>query len=587
MSVSYLSKNHKSILLLICVLVSSFTSLVSEASGQGTDSGNVKGAASYQWPSSPGRGYAGLYIEDDISHTRRVSTLGTATGTLCTSISDSNCVGKAVGFYAVLPRCVDAASVDCIESVSARSASGSTEQGQFSRYFPDRGLADFAGSPEAKIPSGGSSSLWNIPSATHAGGNEYLAVVSVSGTANAERTALQSPIVHASLYPVKIVAGKFSRNVPLPNGGVSHPSIEPWGNCASLDEGMCAARQEFPVSMAFSMAIRLTSSPNGWLHGRIFDPEISFTKTESFVRIQVEAKPAQVPAVATWTDVALLPKSLTGFCSAEIMCSQVNPQSEGAVSAVEDWRSFYQDKASWTRGQWMFKTLSDAQAGSSSNSCFADKTVLQGFVTTNAIGYSAGPPSFSPSDKSFSYTVSSPHLDEDGNVHVGTYSFVIKTSTARCLYGIADGDISAKLTISTTDGGDITQTSTESVSIDSNWLKVNASGFHYSSPVIKTALWSSVAPSTVVAMPKDSMRAVRILKAGKNSTAKSIAVNAGLVVGSRTKVSLMVMTSSSKYCRVSGTGLRAIKAGTCKVRVSVSTGKKKAISKMVTLKVQK
>lgn len=569
-------------LLLNCVPVSPLTHFAGEASAVDANSSNLKGPASYQWPESPGRGYGGLYIEDDISHTRRVSTLASSSGVLCTATNDSSCAGQSVKFYAILPRCESSASVDCIESIFAKSTSGTIAEAQFDRYFPSSGLADFVGNPEAKIPSGASSSLWNIPSAPHAGGTGYLAVVSVSGSSDSQRTSVGSPIVHASLYPVKIVAGKFSRNVPNGGGGVSHPSLELWGNCAALDEGYCAARQEFPASMRFSMAIRLTSSPNGWLHGRIFDPEISFAKSDSSVRIQIEANPVQVPAIATWAEASLLPKSFSQACTAAIFCSQTNPQSEGAVSSVEDWRVLYQDKASWTRSQWMFKTLSDYQSTLSSNTCFSDKSLLQGFVTTNATGYSAGPPSYSALEKAFTYTVSSPHFDAESKVFAGSYSFVIRTSTARCLYGIADGEISAKLTISTSDQGDMTQTMTESVSIDSTWLKVNANGFHYSSPVIKTSLWSSVPPTSTtvtgaVVMPQVSNT--------KSATAKSIAKYAKLKVASTSKISLKIASGYAKFCKISGANLKGLKVGSCKVKVTVTPKKGNAASKTVTLRV--
>jgi len=577
-------------LLFNCVPVSPLTHFVGEASAGDTNSSNPKGPASYQWPESPGRGYGGLYIEDDISHTRRVSTLGTTSGVLCTATNDSSCAGQSVQFYAMLPRCESAVSVDCIESISAKTTSGAIEQAQFERYFPASGLADFAGNPEVKIPSGASSSLWNIPSAPHAGGAGYLAVVSVSGSSDSQRNSVGSPIVHASLYPVQIVAGKFSRNVPVGTGGISHPSRELWGNCAALDEGYCAARQEFPASMRFSMAIRLTSSPNGWLHGRIFDPEISFAKSDSSVRIQIEANPVQIPAIAMWAEASLLPKSYTQACTPTIACSQINPQSDTAVPAVEDWRTLYQDKASWTRSQWMFKTLSDTQSELNSNTCFRDKSLLQGFITTNATGYSAGPPSYSTSGKSFTYTVSSPHFDAESKVFVGSYSFVIRTSTARCLYGIADGDISAKLTISSSDQGEITQTSTESVSIDSNWLKVNASGFHYSSPVLKTTLWSTITPTTTVPVATTgSTKTIAMPKLTKSESAvaNSIAAYAKLKVDSTSKFSLKVASGYAKFCKVSGSTLKGLKVGTCKVSVTVTPKKGAALTKTVTIKVTK
>jgi hypothetical protein len=581
-------------LFLNCVPVSPLPHFVGKASAEDTNTSNLKGPASYQWPESPGRGYGGLYIEDDISHTRKVSTLGNSSGLLCASTTDSSCAGQSVKFYAILPRCESSTSIDCVESISAKSASGTIEEAQFERYFPAQGLSDFVGSPEAKIPSGASSSLWNIPSAPHAGGTGYLAVVSVSGSADLLRTSVGTPLVHASLYPVQIVAGRFSRNIPNGVDSISHPSLDLWGNCAAIDDGYCAARQEFPSAIRFSMAIRLTSSPNGWLHGRIFDPEISFTKTDTSVRIQIEANPVQVPAIATWAESSLLPKSAAFLaCTAEIFCSQSNPQSEGAVSSVEDWRPLYQDKASWTRGQWMFKTLSGGSA-LDSNTCFSDKSLLQGFVTTNSTGYSAGPPSYSRSEKSFTYTLSSPHFDAEGKVFVGSYSFVIRASTARCLYGIADGEISAKLTIYSSDQEDLTQTLTESVSIDATWLKVNASGFHYSSPVVKTSLFAPAVATPAVATPAVATPAVATpavatpaITTRKPATAKSIAIFAKIPVLSTSKVSLKVFRNSTKYCKVSGATLKGLKAGPCKVTVTVSPKKGRPTFKNVTLQITK
>jgi hypothetical protein len=73
----------------------------------------------------------------------------------------------------------------------------------------------------------------------------------------------------------------------------------------------------------------------------------------------------------------------------------------------------------------------------------------------------------------------------------------------------------------------------------------------------------------------------------KAATAKSIATYAKLVVLSTSKVSLKVVSSYAKYCKVSGTTLKGVKAGTCKVTVTVTPKKGKATSKTVTLKVLK
>jgi hypothetical protein len=73
----------------------------------------------------------------------------------------------------------------------------------------------------------------------------------------------------------------------------------------------------------------------------------------------------------------------------------------------------------------------------------------------------------------------------------------------------------------------------------------------------------------------------------KPVTAKSIATFAKIKVLATSKVSLKVVASSKKFCKVSGKTLKGLKAGSCKVTVTVTPKKGRATSKTVTLKVIK
>jgi alpha-tubulin suppressor-like RCC1 family protein len=77
------------------------------------------------------------------------------------------------------------------------------------------------------------------------------------------------------------------------------------------------------------------------------------------------------------------------------------------------------------------------------------------------------------------------------------------------------------------------------------------------------------------------------LKVSKTASAKSVATFAKIRVLSTSKVSLKVAASSTKLCRVSGTSLKGLKVGSCKVAVTVKPKKGKAVSKTITLKVTK
>ena len=77
------------------------------------------------------------------------------------------------------------------------------------------------------------------------------------------------------------------------------------------------------------------------------------------------------------------------------------------------------------------------------------------------------------------------------------------------------------------------------------------------------------------------------VKISKAIAVKSIATFVGLAVMSTSKVSLKVLPGSTKYCKVSGTSMKGLKTGSCKVTVTVTPKKGKATSKTVTLKVTK
>lgn len=571
--------------------------------------------SSFMWPDSPGNGYFGLYIDDDISHSRLTSNLRSGSGTLCTGLSDTPCSNQTVKLRAYLPACTTSTQTDCIESVTAKSGDQPRDVGTFDRAFPSAGLTDFAGDQTARIPTGATPSLWNLANTPHNDGNAYLAAIAVSGTSvfSGTRQPLSEMQIYASLYPVTVKAGRFARNVAMPGiDGVSHPSLDKWGNCGALDEGYCAARQSFPADTRFGVTLRLSTAPTGWLHGRVYSPQVTYQTSGDVTRLSVDALPVEVPAIAMWKYVDDLPAELrtkyAGGCVSGAPCGQVNPQSSFATSAVDEWRSAYDDKASWVRRNWMFQTLSTESGAGSSNSCLSKSGEFLGVVTTNASGYEAGPPTFSPSAKTLSYKVASPHFSDSGTELKGTYDVIMKSSVARCLYGTSDVQITGDVKVaygSTEDTPPIV-----SVKDDGTWFSVSAAGFHYSSPTIKTSLKAGVpnGGSTVPTMPTLSTtttstsvpaggivpvaatvpvvsRTPPALSPRKSVTGSAIAKYLGMTVPGGSRISVKVSASSTRVCRVSGSSVKGVRKGTCRVTVTVTSKAGKRTSKSVALKV--
>ena len=103
---------------------------------------------------------------------------------------------------------------------------------------------------------------------------------------------------------------------------------------------------------------------------------------------------------------------------------------------------------------------------------------------------------------------------------------------------------------------------------------------------------ATTAPATTVALaasgsgsPVASAPAAPAVTTKKAATATAIAKYAGITVASGSRVSVKVAASSAKYCKVSGTSVKGVKAGSCRVTVTVTPKSGKAVSKTVTLKV--
>ena len=101
------------------------------------------------------------------------------------------------------------------------------------------------------------------------------------------------------------------------------------------------------------------------------------------------------------------------------------------------------------------------------------------------------------------------------------------------------------------------------------------------------AIWASisvspdttVAPTTTVA-PMQPVISVKIA-----ATATSIAKYAKVSIPAGAGISVKVLSSSSRYCKVMGSSVKGIKKGTCKVTLTVSPKKGPRVTKTVVLKV--
>jgi hypothetical protein len=116
--------------------------------------------------------------------------------------------------------------------------------------------------------------------------------------------------------------------------------------------------------------------------------------------------------------------------------------------------------------------------------------------------FNMGAPSWNPVDSSLSVQLESAHLAHDGTVNKGFYEMVFSKATAECLWGInPEKSAKAEVSISYTDGSKA-DIATVVQSYRDGMIKISASNFHLSTPIISTKLVSEISVSQVVAKKK-------------------------------------------------------------------------------------
>ena len=157
------------------------------------------------------------------------------------------------------------------------------------------------------------------------------------------------------------------------------------------------------------------------------------------------------------------------------------------------------DKATKTTQYWSYKALNTWQ-NPEIQKCTKSKDELGGVVTTNALTYSAGPPTYNKSTGSLEYKVASPHFEANGSVATGTYDLAINSVVARCIYEFSSAPIQAEISVTTSDGEK--KVATTIVNEKNGWLYLSAKGFTFSSPTINVKLsQEKVATPTPSATP--------------------------------------------------------------------------------------
>jgi len=389
--------------------------------------------------------------------------LGTADNTsFCADADSGVCAGKPnLWFYAHLPVCDGTEKVDCIVSLSATGSGTTDSPGTFKRYFPAGGATNFPGKPSMKLPTGKSPGVWSIPGAPHEGGTDYaLSVRFDGGTENRAGATMQMVLTAVSLKTDADTSSEYEMPKWVQPGRQGGPASDRGKfRCAYWGEsGSCLLSRPFPSDTRFTVKVRLAVEPSGWLHGRIADPSISFTKTADAVDVTVTAAPVQVPAFRIARKHLEFPQAIQrdfgpggkygyagsrGQGAAELTDltkrnAEYNVVSYRAQSfgQLEDVTGLIEDKASYAPWVWSVRTLTGEEMRTAGK-CLTTGDGVKGIVTTNATVYGSGPPALSSDGKTLDYRIAAPHYTRTGAVFEGQYNLAVRSDVADCLYGLA------------------------------------------------------------------------------------------------------------------------------------------------------
>jgi hypothetical protein len=504
-----------------------------------------------QWPipNNYQEGHHSILIEDGQEFEDQFSMLtGTdnASAFICSSIQDSKCINSnRFKFNSILPICDIENDINCIENFEAINESGTIESADFVKYSQPNHPNHYTGSKEKNIPQPESPSIWSLSQTPHSIGNLYGLTVGISGQYSATSKSANWESFYVRLNAVSLKNGfgistdingyeNFPKCIQLTDSNWSHlgcgSGAEEYGKyrCAikSTENNDCYLDHTLPKNIVFKVNLKLSKEPNGWLHGRVFDPTISISKNDQVIKMSLSGRTSEVPTYYSGAQYSELNKPLQNFwdkclpsgsCPAGTRIAWSNPSSNPngntrnvnyrpkpygdlVMKQFTELLPLTNDQAVAVPTRWSIRTLLSSEMGQASG-CFTKGSGVKGIVATNATVYSEGPPEYSGNN--LQYKVAAPHLRPDNSEFRGSYNLVMRSDVARCVYGFSSAPI--KATIQVVNEAGINSIATTTIAEKNNWLSLSAYNFTFSNPTIKIKLTQNQGRRTTISCLKGKL----------------------------------------------------------------------------------
>jgi hypothetical protein len=526
------------------------------------------------------------------------TTNGVTASYWCEGWSDEKCLkpGNRLLASMFLPPCGEVASSGCILGGQIKTQSG-TEEFRLLRILDssvdsrDRAshaneqivqTTSFPMLPEHNIPAGSTESLWTSNGMGHSAGSDtYLisANVTVQVDVNQSRKLVNPRFSNLKVFvtPYVQVSGSFRGGyfvteieAGLPKaftrGHVFRATdfLDRPGGCIWMENGLCGLAAAFNPNDEISLSIVTPNQLSGWLQGRLKDADVKISKFDNQSKLlSVTAKSIEVQVSGHYFNPGEFPQfPHTPPALGYQWSSASGPR--GGTQAFKLFSNQLGDKAIGRASVWGFSTR--VMTGTGFDSCKTSEPRLEGFISTDAMAFDNEIPTYKKG--ALSYQVGGLHYNHDGSVFKGSYDFIMRSDTARCIYGFTKAPVQVAVTV--TDVNGVQSASTSSVSESGGWLRIRARDFTFSTPTITAKITQKLSAS---------------VKNDKISQ-KSLAKIAKVSIGKKDKVTISVSGGNKKFAKVTSGNVSFKKNGTYQVKIKVKHYKGTTETATISVKVK-
>lgn len=393
-------------------------------------------------------------------------------------------------FHSILPVCDSSNHQNCLSQMYSKT-SEKIISANFQKYSNLESKNQFRTKIGNTWLTGGLPSIWKFDSENTELQGDFLLIVSIDGDFSISENKFSNIRFSAEIYRVFQVfdesftdptlvqihnqSGVYERKWKYnPNRGYF-----PVPSCALLVRNYCYMKDKLPIGERLGVTIRTSLPLSGWFHGRLAEGKIEVSENPTSFEYSFEGIPTRVPLILGYSKVSDSPTHK----SRGVLLPE--PGSDSAMQFLSAWLPVIHDTSQALPTIWSIKSL-----GENSSICMNSDKLILGIVSTNSATYSPGSPIWDSVERNLLYKLVSPHFSPDGSIFKGSYNLQIHSDVARCLYGFSNAPVKAAIQIGYDDGKASVATTT--ISENRNWIRLDANGFEFSSPVIKVSFDQSM-----------------------------------------------------------------------------------------------